>query len=165
PSTDNKKSAFDGLTPTQCFEHFVRHSVKIPGNLSENDQIVGHEVPLLAGKIRRSHQIGYLEGQEQTAIKKEDDKELVKRALSTDKLQKVDQSGNSVYYTNMFYSFCRGDLEEGHCTWHCRACRECKDWRAWHCKGCKKCQYGDSIPCDKCNPEEYASWKSQSGYW
>ena len=54
-----------------------------------------------------------------------------------------------------FYSFCRKNLEQVSCTWHCRKCGECVDWREWHCKGCDKCQYGVSFPCQKCEPRSY----------
>lgn len=167
----DKKSAFDGLTPTSCFEFFVRQSVNIPGKILEDGQIDGYQIPRLADKIRSSHHIGYLEGPTQTAIKAEDDMELVTRALSTNNIQKDDPAAPAdswdrrLYDTDLFYSFCRGDLEEEKCTWHCRVCKDCMDWRDWHCKGCKKCQYGASIPCEKCNPEEFAAWKSQTGYW
>lgn len=49
-----------------------------------------------------------------------------------------------------YYSFCRGQWERGDCTWHCRDCGECNDWREWHCGKCKKCTYGVSIPCQGC---------------
>jgi hypothetical protein len=49
-----------------------------------------------------------------------------------------------------YYSFCRGQWEQGDCTWHCRDCGECNDWREWHCGKCKKCTYGVSIPCQGC---------------
>ena len=42
------------------------------------------------------------------------------------------------------------------CTWHCRKCKECTDWREWHCATCDKCQYGVSIPCEKCRPLDFA---------
>ncbi|PMD31676.1 hypothetical protein L207DRAFT_572483 [Hyaloscypha variabilis F] len=33
-------------------------------------------------------------------------------------------------YSGMwFYSFCRGNWQEDHCTIHCDVCRECNDWR------------------------------------
>ena len=54
-----------------------------------------------------------------------------------------------------FYSFCRGDVEQEMCTWHCRKCKHCNDWRKWHCKGCNRCQYGVTIPCSNCRPEAY----------
>lgn len=112
----------------------------------------------LAECIRDSDQVGYLDEENKNSIKSEDDMELVMRALSTTCIKKEDD-----YYSDLFFSFCNGDVEQGICTWHCRVCQGCKDWRDWHCKGCKECQYGSSIPCDKCNPEEYASWKRHSG--
>ncbi|KAF7537061.1 hypothetical protein G7054_g4027 [Neopestalotiopsis clavispora] len=36
----------------------------------------------------------------------------------------------------------RGEWEQEDCTWHCRGCGECADWREWHCSKCKKCHYG-----------------------
>ena len=53
-------------------------------------------------------------------------------------------------YRSFFYSFCRGGWEQDSCTWHCRTCGECKDWREWHCGRCNECAYGVSIPCDGC---------------
>lgn len=55
-----------------------------------------------------------------------------------------------------YYSFCRGSrgnqgmLVQDSCTWHCRDCGECNDWREWHCGKCKECTYGVSIPCQGC---------------
>ena len=49
-----------------------------------------------------------------------------------------------------FYSLCRGQWVEDHCTWHCRVCGECNDWREWHCGKCDKWTYGVSIPCEGC---------------
>lgn len=154
------KKSFDGLIPSSCFENFARKNIR-SGNLLEDGQIVGYETPELADRIKRSHHIDYLEGPERKAILEEEDAELVMRALSTEKIKSV----QDLYYTDLFYSFCRGDLEEGMSTWHCRYCKTCQDWRDWHCKGCKKCQYGASIPCENCNPEEYAAWKSATGYY
>lgn len=60
--------------------------------------------------------------------------------------------GHSMWY----YSFCRwsggvqGRWVQDSCTWHCRSCGECNDWREWHCGKCKKCTYGVSIPCQGC---------------
>ena len=49
------------------------------------------------------------------------------------------------------WSVCRGGTwVQDDCTWHCRVCRECNDWREWHCSVCKKCQYGSSIRCEGC---------------
>ncbi|KAK4493581.1 hypothetical protein PRZ48_015248 [Zasmidium cellare] len=49
------------------------------------------------------------------------------------------------------YSFCRDSWEEESCTWHCRVCKECNDWREWHCSTCNKCTYGVSLPCERCS--------------
>ncbi|KAK8183758.1 hypothetical protein BC567DRAFT_205964 [Phyllosticta citribraziliensis] len=58
-----------------------------------------------------------------------------------------------------FFSFCRpirsnnaaiGRWVQADCTWHCRGCGECMDWREWHCRKCNKCAYGVSLPCDGC---------------
>ncbi len=40
-----------------------------------------------------------------------------------------------------YYSFCRKDLSEDNCTWHCIKCKQCFDWREWHCGECNKCMY------------------------
>ena len=49
-----------------------------------------------------------------------------------------------------FFSFCRGCWVENHCTWHCKTCGECQDWKEWHCSTCRKCTFGVSNPCDGC---------------
>jgi rubrerythrin len=38
-----------------------------------------------------------------------------------------------------YYSFCRDDLIEEDCGWHCQKCQTCRDWREWHCPQCDKC--------------------------
>jgi hypothetical protein len=43
----------------------------------------------------------------------------------------------STYY----YSFCRNDVVEDDCGWHCITCKKCMDWREWHCARCNKCMY------------------------
>ena len=48
----------------------------------------------------------------------------------------------------LFYSFCRNDIEQDNCTWHCEICNDCQDWRVWHCEDCNKCTYGVSLPCE-----------------
>jgi len=42
--------------------------------------------------------------------------------------------------TTYYYSFCRKDLEQENCTWHCIKCQTCNDWREWHCEECDKCK-------------------------
>eukprot|EP01083_Nonionella_stella_P169494 574831_1 len=42
----------------------------------------------------------------------------------------------------IYYSFCRGWVDEDMCTWHCTRCNECQDWRVRHCTTCDKCTYG-----------------------
>ena len=159
----DKKKAFDGLTPTPCFEYFVRENVKKVGKVLEDGQIEGNTVSELAERIRSSHQIKYLEEPVQKAIEEEDDMELVTHALSTGDIRRdgPNDDRESGYYTDLFYSFCREGVEQSTCTWHCRVCKGCNHWRDWHCKGCKTCKYGVSIPCDKCNAKEYASWQRE----
>ncbi len=48
------------------------------------------------------------------------------------------------------YSFCFEAAVQESCTWHCRVCRQCRDWREWHCDTCNRCVYGVSMPCDRC---------------
>mmetsp|Transcript_9860 Transcript_9860/g.12429 ORF Transcript_9860/g.12429 Transcript_9860/m.12429 type:complete len:224 (-) Transcript_9860:718-1389(-) len=164
--SEDKKKAFDGLVPTACFEHFVRENVKKVGKILEDGQIEGNTVSELAKRIRSSHQIKYLEEPVQKAIDDEDDMELVTHALSTEDIRRDGSNDDkeSGYYTDLFYSFCREAVEQSTCTWHCRVCKGCKDWRDWHCKGCNTCKYGSSIPCDKCNAKEYASWRRNCGW-
>ncbi|KAK5688788.1 hypothetical protein LTS10_000766 [Elasticomyces elasticus] len=49
-----------------------------------------------------------------------------------------------------FFSGCRGFWEDESCTWHCKVCKECNDWKEWHCRNCKKCTFGVTIPCEGC---------------
>ncbi|KAM0798499.1 hypothetical protein BDR22DRAFT_375825 [Usnea florida] len=57
---------------------------------------------------------------------------------------------NDGEHRRFFYSFCRSNWEQSSCTWHCRACGECKDWRDWHCKRCNECSDGLNYPCQGC---------------
>ncbi len=43
-----------------------------------------------------------------------------------------------MYY---YYSFCRDDLLDDNCYWHCIKCKKCLGWREWHCGECDKCMY------------------------
>jgi len=52
-----------------------------------------------------------------------------------------------------WYSFCWDEVVQDSCTWHCKICGTCRDWREWHCKECNKCTYGVTLPCEYCgNP-------------
>ncbi|XP_071150871.1 uncharacterized protein [Mytilus edulis] len=54
-------------------------------------------------------------------------------------------------YRTLFYSFCRSAPEQCDCTWHCKVCKQCQDWRSWHCSNCNKCAYGISNSiCEYC---------------
>ncbi|VDH99450.1 Hypothetical predicted protein [Mytilus galloprovincialis] len=54
-------------------------------------------------------------------------------------------------YKTLFYSFCRSAPEQCDCTWHCKVCKQCQDWRSWHCSNCNKCAYGISNSiCEYC---------------
>ena len=152
------KNSFKGSKPSACFENFVRDRVKKTKNVLDNGQLVGFSIQSLLAKIRSSHRLNYLDDPTRKAIEEEEGVELVKLALSDDNIDK-----SNVYYTDLFYSFCSGDLEQENCTWHCKICKECMGWRHWHCKGCNKCQYGASIPCSSCTPREFASWEKNAG--
>ena len=52
-----------------------------------------------------------------------------------------------------YYSFCRKQPEQEHCTWHCEECKKCRDWREWHCDNCRQCTYGQSLDCQRCGGE------------
>lgn len=56
------------------------------------------------------------------------------------------QACGAVYW----YSFCWGSVVEDSCTWHCKVCGQCRDWREWHCQRCNKCTYGVTLPCEHC---------------
>jgi len=49
-----------------------------------------------------------------------------------------------------FYSFCWKEAVQEGDTWHCTACKTCRDWREWHCETCNNCSYGASLPCQGC---------------
>ena len=49
-----------------------------------------------------------------------------------------------------WYSFCWDEVVQDSCTWHCKICGTCRDWREWHCKECNKCTYGVTLPCEHC---------------
>jgi hypothetical protein len=49
-----------------------------------------------------------------------------------------------------FYSFCLKEVAQDNCTWHCKKCGTCRDWREWHCETCDDCSYGVSLPCEGC---------------
>ncbi len=40
-----------------------------------------------------------------------------------------------------YYSFCRDDVADDNCKWHCIKCKKCFNWREWHCGECDKCMY------------------------
>lgn len=75
--------------------------------------------------------------------------------------KKLQQEMNRLAYSKndemmMYFSFCRGDVwVQEDCTWHCRICGECNDWREWHCGKCNKCTYGVSLPCEGCGGVDY----------
>jgi hypothetical protein len=149
-------NSFEGnVSPSTCFESFVRKMVKQQGGVLDNGEINSHGMSIkeLAHTIRTNHQIGYLNGRTQNIIQERAGVDLVKQALS----------GEIKDAEDLYYSFCRGGLEQSMCTWHCRVCKKCKDWRDWHCKGCNKCQYGAMIPCSNCSVREFAAWKQANG--
>ena len=49
-----------------------------------------------------------------------------------------------------FYSFCLEDVVYENDTWHCHACKTCRESSEWHCKSCNSCTYGITLPCDGC---------------
>jgi hypothetical protein len=113
----------DSEFPHPCFEMMLRKYEDPPS------------VADIAANIRAHHNWEYfgdeLDYGDQQKPKDLDDEKLVKKCCG---------NGNTSYY----YSFCRGGLEQDNCTWHCRTCKTCQDWREWHCKGCNKCQYGNA---------------------
>ena len=96
--------------------------------------------------IKDSHAFEYMDEDERML----DDEQLLQLCLS-----------NRGSY---FYSFCRHELEQKECTWHCKTCKTCQDWREWHCSGCNRCQYGVTIPCKKCRPEAYSARMDSDAY-
>eukprot|EP00802_Teleaulax_amphioxeia_P017438 Tamp_17594.p1 GENE.Tamp_17594~~Tamp_17594.p1 ORF type:complete len:455 (+),score=86.08 Tamp_17594:39-1367(+) len=132
-----------GSKPHPCFEMVARDAAR-RDTLNADNTLPGFSVAQLADRIRGSHLIEYTAGfaEHLTAL---GDARVVKAALSFGELSATKDGGETY-----FYSFCRRGLEQGSCTWHCRVCRGCADWREWHCRGCKKCSYGISLPCGRC---------------
>lgn len=65
------------------------------------------------------------------------------------------QTCNTAYW----YSFCWEAVVQDDCTWHCRICGTCRDWREWHCPRCNRCTYGVTLPCEHCGAKgRYADW-------
>ena len=52
-----------------------------------------------------------------------------------------------------WYSFCWEIVVQDNCTWHCKVCGQCQDWRVWHCENCNRCTYGITLPCEYCGDE------------
>ncbi|KAJ6636024.1 hypothetical protein Bhyg_14611 [Pseudolycoriella hygida] len=50
--------------------------------------------------------------------------------------------------SQLFYSFCQGDVFNIDNGWHCVTCQSCQEWREWHCGYCDKCAYGTT--CERC---------------
>lgn len=127
--------------PHPCFEKFVRDEVK-KGNHGKIDW--PNWPNELAKEIRKSENFQYINKEEIEGLS---DFELTKACVT---------NYPSLGY---YFSFCDlppgGGLVQFDCTWHCRKCKRCYDWREWHCKTCNKCQYGVSIPCETCQPERY----------
>ncbi|KAK1059440.1 hypothetical protein LTR33_013153 [Friedmanniomyces endolithicus] len=73
-------------------------------------------------------------------------RKLIKYALFEECEGDDETSGWRTWY----WSFCRKGWDEPECTWHCKICKECMDWREWHCGRCKKCTYEVTIPCERC---------------
>lgn len=125
-----------------CFEHTVRKEIR---NGATNADLFG-SIESFASRIRQAETYEYIHvkpfDDPSTGSQQERDAALVKATLGG--------KGFEAYW-----SFCRADLEQSMCTWHCRKCRKCMDWREWHCKTCNKCQYGVSIPCSKCQPDRF----------
>lgn len=102
--------------PHPCFEYFVRQKVKNPANILVNGEIVSGCISDLARSIRTSRHIGCLGSGVKEVIANMDDDDLVKEALSV----------GGINNTDLYYSFCRGGLEEIGQSWHCRICKSCK---------------------------------------
>ena len=49
-----------------------------------------------------------------------------------------------------WYSFCWEEVVQDGCTWHCKVCGTCRDWREWHCPNCNRCTYGVTFSCQHC---------------
>eukprot|EP00040_Diaphanoeca_grandis_P012598 m.63823 g.63823 ORF g.63823 m.63823 type:complete len:205 (-) comp23344_c0_seq1:218-832(-) len=134
-----------------CFEMEVRWRVRS----GDEDADMFGSVTAFAERIRESENYtpeGAFDNPD-SGSQRQRDAALVKAALSF---------YGSIGSDSDYWSFCRDQFEQGSCTWHCRKCEKCVDWREWHCKTCNKCQEGVSIPCEQCEPELYM--KRLEGY-
>lgn len=158
-SVEDKNSTED-IHP--CFEAKVRKEVNKTKDKTPSD-LFG-SIESFAKSIRKSHHYEYIGDEKELfddpkkGTQQERDAALVKSVIS--------QGRESLDYG--YWSFCAGwdggQLVQGSCTWHCRKCGECADWREWHCKTCNKCQYGVTIPCEKCQPERFRKRMERDGY-
>ena len=125
--------------PHPCFEGHLKKLLKSAKKRKSGEDVKSNipSTEFLAGEIRSDGNYLFLSEEAQGYS----DYELLKRCVSLD--------GCDEY----FYSMCRGNLEQSACTWHCKRCGQCRDWRTWHCKQCDVCNYGQSFPCPKCQPE------------
>jgi hypothetical protein len=134
----------DQWLPNPCFEMFVRGQIKE----GQDPEVFLQSAEDFASDIRNTELYGLLA---------ENDPELV--ALDDRSLSAFcvgDEKSAKGIYADLYWSWCRDDAAQGTCTWHCRKCGCCQDWREWHCKRCNKCVYGVSIPCESCRPLDYA---------
>lgn len=122
----------ESLKPHPCFEYMIRKECKKARSRGVDADIPTIET--LAMCIRGSYT--YEDIGKEDSDKDESDEEFILRLIS---------ANGGMYY----YSACSGQVMQSHCTWHCRVCKKCDDWREWHCGGCNKCQYGISIPCQE----------------
>lgn len=126
------------LTP--CFEKLIRQGISAHGSLQAKQKLTFLSLDFLIDEAR----------EHPDTFADMTDEEIV-RSLVTD---------NSSTY--MFYSFCRQRIETDECTWHCRKCGICQDWREWHCSKCDKCQYGVTFPCKTCDPNLFLMREKRS---
>jgi hypothetical protein len=75
--------------------------------------------------------------------KKWDRIEINKKLDHTQKFFRMLLSDDTdMYY---YYSFCRDDIFDYNCYWHCIKCKKCLGWKEWHCGECDKCMYSNII--------------------
>lgn len=121
------KHSFVDSVPSPCFEKYVRDACRSNRYLIDSNGELTH-FPI-EKIVREVKSYPYFEPYQKKRLSKLSDMELVRHSLSK---RGLDMIGGGFYF-----SLCRDSLEQSDYTWHCRICKECKDWRTWHCGSCK----------------------------
>ena len=140
--------------PHPCFETSLKKFLKTCKRRKEKfEEEFDCSIEDLAEDIRDSQNYQYIADEKVFDNNDDDNNTTLYSDLSDAELVKRCLSVSGCGAESFFWSECRGALEQGTCTWHCKRCGTCQDWRQWHCKKCDKCNYGQSVPCRTCQPE------------